>query len=233
MNAVHLPIFVVSVSASRCTRPIDALTTHDAHNDTHSMASGGASSLSLGSLIGPGHHLAPEEVEFVGEGVLVDVIPSMALPALCLVDGRKFGPFRPPLKATVPLWLGVSMSARRKCQLVPPPWLEVEALTRAVEAERTSPAFTDLLPFQYMEVAKVLMEAGRDDIPDSERVSSLLQDLREIRQHKIRKGLQYLDEHYLQVCSYYPCRDLYKSHAMPFRPNAPRLDQSHWLHGAE
>lgn len=36
-----------------------------------------------------------------------------------------YGPFQPPSKATVPLWLALSLKRKRKCRIVGPEWLTV------------------------------------------------------------------------------------------------------------
>jgi hypothetical protein len=36
-----------------------------------------------------------------------------------------YGPFRPPIKTRVPLWLGQSLKLKRKCRIVPPDWFTV------------------------------------------------------------------------------------------------------------
>lgn len=39
------------------------------------------------------------------------------------VEKGHFGPFRPPLRAQVPLWLALMMKQNNKCNIMPPDWL--------------------------------------------------------------------------------------------------------------
>jgi len=36
-----------------------------------------------------------------------------------------YGPFRPQIPVTVPLWLGIAMKKRSKCRIQPPSWMSV------------------------------------------------------------------------------------------------------------
>lgn len=36
-----------------------------------------------------------------------------------------FGPFRPQIQATVPIWLAVLLKKRGKCSVQPPEWMSV------------------------------------------------------------------------------------------------------------
>ena len=40
-----------------------------------------------------------------------------------------FGPFRPQIPVTVPLWLGIAMKKRSKCRIQPPEWMSVGKCT--------------------------------------------------------------------------------------------------------
>lgn len=54
--------------------------------------------------------------------------------------------------------------------------------------------FSDL-PWNWIEMSKLLLAKAPDDLPDpSHQLRSLLQDLREIRQVKTRKGLKEVNE---------------------------------------
>jgi GINS complex subunit 2 len=51
----------------------------------------------------------------------------------------------------------------------------------------------DYLPYHWLELGEILLEACPDDIPDPGRVRGLLRDLREVRMSKMRgsvKGLE-------------------------------------------
>jgi GINS complex subunit 2 len=59
----------------------------------------------------------------------------------------------------------------------------------------TADAPSDYLPYHWLELGEILLEACPDDIPDPNRVRGLLRDLREVRMSKMRgsvkgKGLE-------------------------------------------
>ncbi|KAF5201175.1 Dna replication complex gins protein psf2, partial [Thalictrum thalictroides] len=63
-------------------------------------------------------------------------------------------------------------------------------LTRVLEAERDSPSEFQPLPFHYVEISKLLFDHAREDIPDVYMVRSLVEDIRDVRFHKVETGLQ-------------------------------------------
>lgn len=50
----------------------------------------------------------------------------------------------------------------------------------------TADAPADYLPYHWLELAEILLEAAPDDIPNAGQVRTLLRDLREVRMAKIR-----------------------------------------------
>ena len=73
-----------------------------------------------------------------------------------------------------------------------------EHLEDLLKAETTRENFS-ALPERHMEVARLLLEAAPDDIPDVERIRSLLKDLREVRQAKARQGIVAMDPTALNI----------------------------------
>ncbi|KAH6666233.1 hypothetical protein B0J14DRAFT_199708 [Halenospora varia] len=51
----------------------------------------------------------------------------------------------------------------------------------------------DYLPYHWMEMGEILLEACSDDIPDPGRVRTLLRDLREVRMAKMRASTKQLE----------------------------------------
>ncbi|RUS15600.1 hypothetical protein BC937DRAFT_92243 [Endogone sp. FLAS-F59071] len=139
----------------------------------------------------------PAEIEFSAENILVFIVPSYRMDAISLITGT-YGPFRPPARAEVPLWLALALKKNQKCTILPPEWLTVENLQSKLQEEETGPNFS-ALPYHYMEVAHLLLEDALDDIPSADRVRKLLKDLRETRQSKAREGLGGLTATYLQM----------------------------------
>jgi len=107
-----------------------------------------------------------------------------------LVDDQTFGPFRPGIPTEVPLWLACYLKMARRCQIIPPDWLEPQWLTEQYRLEHEMPKSFQPMPPHYLEIATILLRAAADDIPDVERVRTCLKDLEDVRQSKIRSGLQ-------------------------------------------
>ncbi|KAJ3172765.1 DNA replication protein psf2 [Geranomyces variabilis] len=143
------------------------------------------------------HGFAPAEIEFLAENEPITVIPSQRMETLQLINGS-YGPFRPPLKNLVPLWLARTLKRKHKCNIVPPEWMDVDYLKAKLEQEMSQIEFS-AMPFRYMEIAHILLGCASDDIPQAETARTLLKDLREARQSKVRSGLKDLDPHYLQI----------------------------------
>ncbi|KAJ3369547.1 DNA replication protein psf2 [Allomyces arbusculus] len=141
--------------------------------------------------------LSPAEAEFLAENERIQIEPLVRLPVLGLIE-TEFGPLVPPRSASVPLWLAIVLKKRGLCLIKPPRWLTAESLQDLVQAERTQDQFTPL-PFHYMEVAKMLLEAAGDDLPDANTCQTLLQDLREARRSKARQGVEIMDQSHIRV----------------------------------
>ncbi|GAA5900378.1 hypothetical protein JCM6882_001233 [Rhodosporidiobolus microsporus] len=120
----------------------------------------------------------------------VEIVPTVRMGAVEGLDGEgvQYGPFTPPQKAFVPLWLAVHLKKKRRCRIVAPQWLSVGFLEQVLKQEQTDPNFSDL-PRDYLEVSKVLLEVASDDVPAPDRMRLLLKDIREARQAKVREGL--------------------------------------------
>lgn len=132
---------------------------------------------------------SPSEVEFVAEDEIVAVVPNIRMDALNMICGD-FGPFFPQIPTKVPLWLAVALKKRGKCTIRTPDWMTVDRLTQVLEAERESPREFQPLPFHYIEISKLLFDHARDDISDAYLVRSLIEDIRDVRFHKVESGLE-------------------------------------------
>lgn len=132
---------------------------------------------------------SPAEMEFLAEDEMIEIVPNMRMDPLNLISGD-YGPFRPQIATQVPLWLAVALKKRGKCIIRPPEWISVEKLTQVLEAERDSPREFQPLPFHYVEISRLLFDHARDDIPDIYMVRSLIEDIRDVRFHKVESGLE-------------------------------------------
>ncbi|XP_019438685.1 PREDICTED: DNA replication complex GINS protein PSF2 isoform X2 [Lupinus angustifolius] len=63
-------------------------------------------------------------------------------------------------------------------------------LTQVLEAERDSQEMSEQLPFHYVEISRLLFEHARDNIPDVYMVRSLIEDIRDVRFHKVETDLE-------------------------------------------
>ncbi|XP_058753729.1 DNA replication complex GINS protein PSF2 [Vicia villosa] len=130
-----------------------------------------------------------EELEFIAEDEIIDIVPNLKMDPLCLVSGD-FGPFIPQIVTQVPLWLAIALRRRGKCSIVPPQWMSVEKLTQVLEEERDSQEMSEHLPFHYVEISRLLFDHARDNIPDAYMVRSLIEDIRDVRFHKVETDLE-------------------------------------------
>ncbi|KAJ6983118.1 DNA replication complex GINS protein PSF2-like [Populus alba x Populus x berolinensis] len=153
-----------------------------------------------------------EEIEFMAEDEMVEIVPNLRMDSLNFICGD-YGPFYPQLAAQVPLWLALALKKRGKCTIRLPQWMSIgafwtlklscrlqsfslffwlcglENLTRVLEAERDSHAFQNL-PFHYVEISRLLFDLAREDIPDMYMVRSLIEDIRDVRFHKVETNLE-------------------------------------------
>lgn len=174
-------------------------------------------------------HLAlfsAEEVEFVAEDEMVEIVPNMRMEPLRLICGD-YGPFYPQISAEVPLWLGIALKKRGKCAIRPPEWMSVEKLTQILEAERESQGSFQILPFHYVEISKLLFDHARDDVPDMYLVRSLIEDIRDVRFHKVETSLESIDTRTSAV----KIKDLSAMEVNIVRPFVGRALQAIYKHG--
>ena len=78
---------------------------------------------------------------------------------------KQYGPFRPQMKTSVPMWLAMLLKKQGKCSVVPPRWLDVATLKQVIESERADDVFQGL-PHHYIEIATDLCKHAREDLED-------------------------------------------------------------------
>ncbi|KAJ1963437.1 DNA replication protein psf2 [Dispira parvispora] len=138
------------------------------------------------------------ELEFLAEDTPITIIPTHRMDTLHFISGS-YGPFQPPAHIEVPLWLARLLKTKRRCHIQAPTWLNCRFLERKYDEEQRQPDRFSNLPYQYLEIAHVLVTCAEDDIPQSHTIKRLIQDLREIRQSKARAGLAAVNPVYLQM----------------------------------
>ncbi|GEQ69775.1 hypothetical protein JCM33374_g3449 [Metschnikowia sp. JCM 33374] len=81
-----------------------------------------------------------------------------------------------------------------------PEWLNCDHLSEVYEQERKFPQMFSKLPWNWLELAKIMLTKASDDLQDSStQLRSIIQDLKELRQSKSKRGLRELNESNIQL----------------------------------
>mmetsp|Transcript_2157 Transcript_2157/g.3176 ORF Transcript_2157/g.3176 Transcript_2157/m.3176 type:complete len:226 (-) Transcript_2157:337-1014(-) len=128
------------------------------------------------------------ESEFLAEDNLVTIIPSQAFRELKFVQGH-YGPLKAGVPIKVPLWLAITLKKRGKCNLKPPTFMNPDYLRSKLAKEKQSTDTFSDLPFNYMEIASLLLSSAADDIEHADTIRTLLEDIENVRMSKIRLGM--------------------------------------------
>jgi GINS complex subunit 2 len=129
---------------------------------------------------------------------------------------------QPPRRENIPLWLALLLKRQKRANIIPPPWLAVDSLSYILRMETeikpeafsappklpggrvskvisppflpssTSDAASNAIPYHWLELGEILLEAASDDFEDANQVRGLLRDLREARLAKLRIGVESL-----------------------------------------
>ncbi|KAI5346419.1 hypothetical protein PRUPE_2G235900 [Prunus persica] len=169
-----------------------------------------------------------EEVEFMAEDEMVEIVPNMRMEPLNMLCGD-FGPFYPQMATQVPMWLAIALKKRGKCTIRPPEWMSVENLTQILEAERESQAAFQVLPFHYVEISSLLFDYASGDIPDLYMVRSLINDIRDARFLKVESSLESFED---ARSSAVKVKNLSAMEVNVVRPFVGRALQSFYKHGS-
>lgn len=127
------------------------------------------------------------ESEYLAEETMVTIVPYLDHPAFKFISGT-FGPLESGLPCKLPLWLAITLRKRGSCIIQAPEWMSAPSLEEFVANERSSRVLGQL-PYFYMEVGHMLINNAKEDIPNAEKISSLLQDLENIRMDRLRLGI--------------------------------------------
>jgi len=57
----------------------------------------------------------------------------------------------------------------------------------------TADAPPDALPYHWLELGEMLLDAATDDIPEADSIRRMMRDLREVRMAKLRAGVSVLE----------------------------------------
>lgn len=101
---------------------------------------------------------------------------------------------------TVTLWIALLLKQQNKCNIIAPEWLTCKALDRAIQFEQNNARRFSPLPWDWLILSEILFKKAPDDFHDPiHELRSRIQDLREIRQLKVAKGIKYMNESHLQL----------------------------------
>lgn len=103
-------------------------------------------------------------------------------------------------RVNVPLWIALILKSQDKCNIVPPEWLSIDYLKDKFEEEKRFPDLFSSLPWNWLELSNTIIMKAPDDLSDSHnQLRTTIQDLREVRQLKARRGLRELNESNIQL----------------------------------
>lgn len=132
------------------------------------------------------------ENEFIAEETMIKITSRIDHDEFYFLSGT-YGPLSAGLPCDLPLWLALTLRRKGKCTIQPPEWMSVVELERVVAREKSEDNF-EALPFHYVEISQLLINYAKEDIPDVDKVSTLLQDIENIRMDRARIGLKELSE---------------------------------------
>ncbi|OWB81794.1 hypothetical protein B5S33_g413 [[Candida] boidinii] len=142
---------------------------------------------------------SPSEINYLAENEPITILSRYSMSGTQLI-GTKLPNLKPLQKYEVPLWLAMILKLQDKCNIITPEWLSIEFLKSKYEEEIKFPNKFSELPWHWIETSKKLLDKSSDDIIDPPyQIRSIVQDLREIRQIKARKGLKELNESFIQL----------------------------------
>ncbi|KAF0436087.1 Psf2-domain-containing protein [Gigaspora margarita] len=123
-----------------------------------------------------------EDIKFLAEYELITIEPFFRADTFSL-SGIEYGPFTPPIKTNVPIWVALTLKSQKLCKIISPSWLTVETRETKFSA----------VPFYYAEISRMLLQSAEDDLKSPGELRMLLQQLKEKRENKIRIGLANLE----------------------------------------
>lgn len=132
--------------------------------------------------------ISPNEMEFIAENYLVEIIPNFHEEKIALISGT-YGPFKPNRKIRLPLWLAVKLRKNGKCNIIPPQNLDNNSLKMILEHEKKESELFGL-PNDFFEIANILFNQAEDDFDEIKVAKSYVADIMAVRQEKINKILQ-------------------------------------------
>ncbi|CAJ0946441.1 unnamed protein product, partial [Mesorhabditis belari] len=128
-----------------------------------------------------------EICDFLAGDELIEVIPNFTSGSIQLIGGD-MGPFEAGLPVEVPLWIGINLRKRMKCVLKVPNWLLIDCLKDLITLENESNSLLQLPSLHFFEIAHIVVRDFKEDLQDGDQVKTLIQDLWDKREAKIRSS---------------------------------------------
>ncbi|CAG8494722.1 8476_t:CDS:2 [Racocetra persica] len=125
-----------------------------------------------------------EDIKFLAEYELITIEPFFKANTFSL-SGIEYGPFDPPKRNNIPIWVALTLKSQRLCKIISPSWLTVDSETKETKFSA--------VPFYYAEISRMLLQSAEDDLKSPGELRMLLQQLKEKRENKIRIGLANLE----------------------------------------
>eukprot|EP00127_Corallochytrium_limacisporum_P001791 Clim_evm2s83 gene=Clim_evmTU2s83 len=122
-------------------------------------------------------------VDFLAKDVEIKIYPSFSSKKIQLLS-TEIPQFRASVPAKVPLWLALQLKSNQKCKIQAPEWMTVEQLRHYFDKEKEKELLQPI-PEHLFEVAQMLINAAPEDIEDLHAIKVALQNLREVRAHKL------------------------------------------------
>lgn len=159
---------------------------------------------------------SPEEVQFIVENEPIRIFPRITTrrtkrPArlkqgdsvrwkLITTSDHNVNNMVAMQSTEVTLWLALLLKQQNKCSIVAPSWLTLKELDRSIQYEKNNPDRFSPVPWNWLVLAQVLFKRAPEHFHDPvHELRAKVQDLREIRQLKVLKGLRHLNESHLQL----------------------------------
>ncbi|GAV56355.1 hypothetical protein ZYGR_0BB01320 [Zygosaccharomyces rouxii] len=161
---------------------------------------------------------SPEEIQFIVENEPIRIFPRVTtrrtkrpLPMggggnesvrwkLITTDDHNVNNMVAMQSTEVTLWLALLLKQQSKCSIVAPSWLTLKELDRSIQYEKTHADRFCPVPWNWLVLAQVLFKRAPEHFHDPvHELRAKVQDLREIRQLKVLRGLRHLNESHLQL----------------------------------
>ena len=76
-----------------------------------------------------------------------------------------------------------------KCKLLPPSWMDLDALVAKKEEETEARGFTQMASEYYLAVAQLILTTAPQDIPNAQLIKTLIKDIWDLRTSKLRSSV--------------------------------------------